>query len=118
MTSKDTGWRIFCKKSGRLEIRAAIIITGHDLQINLAGGAAHIGAIAFATPNGHNFVYELPHHQEGSPALKMASKISGSLACNVAVTAGIHYDAIEKEEIRKILFLIEEITQDIIFAYK
>lgn len=117
MPRDDNCEQIFQQKSGRLEIKAITFFLGSDLQVLLLGGGAHIGAIALASPNGHSDMLELPCHKEGPISLRMAQELSRRLCRNVAVTSGIHFDDIEKEEIEEILSLTEKICREIISAY-
>lgn len=87
------------------------------MQIQLAGGEAHIGALAIAEACGQCRAIHLSGHHDDVPAAAMAKKISTALGINVAVSAGIHYDRISPMEIAQVLKL-SDILADRIVLYE
>ena len=94
---------------GRLKLELSVLRLGRDLQVVLNGGAAHLGAVALAAPGGADEagLLVLPGHREDQLVRRMAD----ALNCAVCVSAGIHYDAISKEEIAAVERLAETLTE-------
>lgn len=107
----------FMERSGRITLLAKVFSQGNDMQIQLAGGKAHIGAVAIADASGQCRALQLSGHHDDIPAAAMAKKISSALGINVAVNAGIHYDNITQEEIAQVLKL-SDILADRIVLYE
>lgn len=110
----DKNFITFSRQCGRIQIRAAIFRQGPDLQVQLTGGAAHIGAVAYACPNAPPCAMGAPGHRECEVAEKMARTLCEALRCNVAVSAGIHYDDINRAEVAAAMRLCDELPLDII----
>ena len=98
---------------GRLKLELRVLRLGRDLQVVLNGGAAHLGAVALAAPGGADEagLLVLPGHREDQLARRMARRMADALNCAVCVSAGIHYDAISKEEIAAVERLAETLTE-------
>ncbi len=98
---------------GRLELELRVLRLGRDLQVVLKGGAAHLGAVALAVPDGaaEADLLVLPGHREDQLARRMARRMADALDCVVCVSAGIHYEAISKEEIAAVEHLAETLTE-------
>ena len=105
--------RAFSLGRGRIRLKMRAIPIGRDFQILLEGGASHLGAVAVAGsgkfPVGEG-VISVPGHREAAIARNMASRLAESLGCAVCVCAGIHFDAIRREEIDIVARLAEELT--------
>jgi hypothetical protein len=48
-------------------------------------------------------VFESPGHREGELALEAARRAAAALGCTVGVTAGLHVEQADKEDIRLLL---------------
>lgn len=107
----------FKATSGRITLLAKVFSQGPDMQIQLAGGQPHIGAVAIAEANGDCRSFHFSGHHDDVPATAMAKKISSSLGIKVAISAGIHYDCITPEEIAQVLKL-SDILADRIVLYE
>ena len=97
--------------SGRLRLELEVRLLGQDVQICLAGGEAHLGAVALALPDRAVAVLTHPGHREDALAAEMAETVSRTLGCTVCVSAGIHYEAISKQEITQVETMTQELTR-------
>ena len=97
--------------SGRLRLELVLHLLGQDIQICLTGGVAHLGAVALALPDRAAAVLVNPGHREDALAARMAETVSRTLGCAVCVSAGIHYEAISKQEITQVESMTEELTR-------
>lgn len=108
-------------KDGFIELRC--VRMGRDYQILISGGQAHIGASAVAvcydrkqakTNVSQIAVYG---HKEDELARTVAVKLSKATRSTVAVTAGIHFDGLNREDIRQILeitdFLLDQLILEL-----
>lgn len=113
-------------KHGRLAITLRALRQGRDLQVMCSGGDAHIGAVALASPclqdtadqKHQNALLALPGHREDQLALRMAHRLAKELNCTVCVSAGIHFDCITKEEIERVLHLVDTLTERCVVRLK
>ena len=116
-------WTI--KTSGIYPIEAAIRVLGDDLLIAVWGGTRpHIGAVAIAHSRPSlkdpeqvsttTSVYTVIGHKEDTVARMMAAKIAAALNRMVVVTAGIHWDDLSPDAIKKIVEGCETLTRKII----
>lgn len=110
--------QLFTRSQGRINLGAKLFFQGQDLVILLAGGDAHIGAVALAPCSNHESVLSILGHREGELTAKMASRLAHALDCHVVVCAGIHYPAITMEEIEFVYSLCDALVEDIIKFYK
>lgn len=104
---------------GRLHLRLDLLPQGRDWLALLHGGAAHIGATALALPPGERTATEeaaqsigRPGHREEELARQVAARLAQAAGCAVCCCAGIHYEAITPEEIRHVLHLVDELTDE------
>ena len=107
-------------KHGRLSVTLRAVRQGQDLQVICSGGEAHIGAVALAGPHPSTEVADgekkdgllaVSGHREDMLAARMARRLANELSCVVCVTAGIHFDSITKEEIERVLNLVDVLTE-------
>lgn len=89
--------------TGRGQVSVTWRVWRHDLHVHLGGGDDHVGAVAICGRSRegevHLNVSAVPPHKEGPVAEEAARRLHEALGCNVAVSAGIHYDEITKQEI-------------------
>lgn len=101
-----------CK--GSFDIEACVQNIGKDILVAVWGGdTPHIGAVAAAQsqpsivdPEKNNATASVicfPGHMEDNLVRPMAEKIALSTQSNVVVTAGTHWDNIDKDGIKKVL---------------
>jgi len=101
-------------KTGSFDIEAGVRRIGDDLLVAIWGGEKpHIGAVAVAQsrPSLKNpeamsataSVICFPAHKEDELAKAVSEVLSAVLDTRVVVTAGIHWDNISKDGIRKVI---------------
>lgn len=100
------------RRRGRLEASLLALPLGGDLQVMVSGGKAHIGATALCQPGGEARCLSLPGHREGELAASMARSLANALGITVAVSAGIHFDDISREEIATILAMCAAMAEE------
>ncbi len=118
----------FAEKEGAFEVLAQVDRVGDDLLVLLTGGRAHIGAVAIAQPrpslrdpeqpSSTGSVITLLGHKEDGVAKTMAEALSGRLGRNVVVVAGIHWDALSREDITTVMELCRTIREKIAAALR
>lgn len=99
---------------GRIALTLTAFEMGADLQAMLTGGSAHIGAVAFAETGGICRVFERADHREGDLARELGALLAAELGRNVAISCGIHYDAITSAEIAAVMTLANELARRLI----
>lgn len=107
------------RRQGRLHLRLDLLPQGRDWLALLRGGAAHIGATALALPpreraSGDENARSIgrPGHREEDLARQVAARLAQAAGRAVCCCAGIHYEAITPEEIRHVLRLVDELTDE------
>lgn len=107
------------RRQGRLHLRLDLLPQGRDWLALLRGGAAHIGATALALPPGERAAAEeaawsigRPGHREEELARQVADRLAQAAGRAVCCCAGIHYAAITPEEIRLVLRLVDDLTDE------
>lgn len=109
--------RHFLARAGRMALCLRVLPLGPDLQAILTGGQAHLGAWAVAEAGrGITCAGERPGHREGPLAARLALMLANGLGCAVCVSAGIHYDAITREEIATVERLAGELGRRAVAA--
>lgn len=101
-------------KTGSFDIEAGVRRIGEDLLVAIWGGEKpHIGAVSVAqsrpslknpeTMSATASVICFPAHKEDELAKAVSEVLAAVLDTRVVVTAGIHWDNISKDGIRKII---------------
>ncbi len=99
---------------GEFDLEAHIRSVGEDLLVAISGGERpHIGAVAVAQPrpslkdpsvmSATASVICYVGHKEDELAKHAAEKLAASFNTRVVVTAGIHWDDLSEEGIRKVI---------------
>jgi hypothetical protein len=99
---------------GKYPIHSLSVLVGEDLLCCLWGGTQpHIGAVALALPrpsiadplvtSSTSSVLTLLGHKEDEVVKLVSEKLSARLKKNVVVTAGIHWDHLDREAVGEIL---------------
>ncbi len=112
-------------KEGRFKLEALVKAVGRDLLVAVWGGThPHIGAVALALPrpslrdkkktSATSSVLTLLGHKEDVTARTISEVLASALKKNVVVTAGIHWDNLNPEEIQTIVNMTERLTRKII----
>ena len=101
-------------KQGEYDLEASVRAIGEDLLIAIWGGEKpHIGAVALAQPrpslkdprtmSATVSVFCYVGHKEDGLAKQAAEKLAATFNTRVVVTAGIHWDNLSEEGIRKVM---------------
>ncbi len=99
---------------GAYDIEASVRFIGQDLLVAIWGGEKpHIGAVSAAHPrpslkdpditSATASVICFTGHKEDELAKAVSEKLASALETNVVVTAGIHWDNLPVEGIRKVV---------------
>ena len=101
-------------ETGSFDIEAGVRRIGEDLLVAIWGGEKpHIGAVSVArsrpslrnpeTLSATASVICFPAHKEDELAKAVSEILAAALDTSVVVTAGIHWDNISKEGIKKVI---------------
>jgi gallate decarboxylase subunit D len=114
----------FIETIGNRGLQARLFELGDDLLVIVTGGAAHIGAVAMATPRASladprlqsatSSVYTYIGHKEDLLVKLMSEEIAAKLGRKVVVLAGIHWDDMLKEEVRGIVDACKRLSSRIV----
>ncbi|WP_081949537.1 prenylated flavin chaperone LpdD [Paenibacillus durus] len=83
---------------------------GQDILLLITGGVRHIGAAstAYAGENGVSATTSaVPGHKEHTISESVAVKVAEALNRTVTVVMGIHYDDLSKEQIARVVEIVE-----------
>ncbi|HTX44243.1 MAG TPA: hypothetical protein VMC61_05895 [Methanocella sp.] len=98
---------------GRIAVTLKAADIGDDLLVTIAGGKAHIGAVAVGIKTegmATSSVITVPAHREDRVVKDAAEKLAKVLDRTVVVVAGIHYDDMDQDEIMDTLQLCDEMV--------
>ena len=110
-------------ENSNFAIESKVITVGKDIVIIVGGGSHHIGAVGVSFPTvsiitGKNTVttsvITLPSHKDDLVAKNISEKVSRNLNKKVTVIAGIHFDALSRNDIKNILKICDELADKII----
>ena len=107
---------------GQYPIHAAAMLIGEDLLVAIWGGTQpHIGAVSLAQPrpsladpertSATASVLARPGHKDDDVAKMVSEYLAASLAKNVVVTVGIHWDHLNQEAIEEIVANCRELAE-------
>ena len=107
--------------AGRITVEATVVRAGEDLCVVLTGGdRPHIGTVTLSVArpsladatrtSATTSVLHLTGHKDGEAAQYVSQRLAATLGATVVVTGGIHVDAIQPEEIRTVLHLVDRLT--------
>ena len=95
------------------ELTARIVRLDEGIHVLVYGGSRpHIGAVSVIAPGGDCTTIQFPHHRDGVVSEMWAKALAEVCKESVAVAAGIHYDDLSKEDIQKILSVMEEMVAE------
>lgn len=90
-------------------IRAQLTCLDDGIHVLLTGGCrTHVGSVAVASPEMDCKNITLPGHKETTVSQQWATTLMERYHCPVAVTCGIHYDALDREGLELILDTLEQ----------
>lgn len=103
------------QEDGHYRVAAEVLLYGGDGCILIYGGdAPHIGAVAVGGEGTMPAETVFPKHREGGIVRDFREVIVGrGLLRHCVVCCGIHYDAIDKDGIGKVLALCEALLYEV-----
>jgi len=115
--------KVFTRNRGLFNASLSLQYLGDDLQVVIWGGERpHVGAVAVAEPrvsrsdpkrtSASSSVICLSGHKEDELARDAALRLAIVSHAAVAVTAGLHWDQLEADNIKDILQLCDELIRD------
>ena len=97
------------------EITAQLFQFDRGIHISLYGGdLPHIGAVGIIDPDGNRTVTQFPGHQEGVVCERWLDALAAADVKPAVVEAGIHYDGLDREGIRRVLDVLEELLEELL----
>ena len=97
--------QVFCLRSG--------------LQIGVYGGTLpHIGAVSVADPQGNITTQQFPAHKDGIISERWARALSEAGYRPAVVTAGIHYDHLNREQIAAVVEITDSMLSELLCALR
>ena len=105
-------------------VTACVVLCGKDIAVVIGGGeASHIGAAALASPrpslkntaeiSASASVLCRLGHKDDLPAREAALRLASKFNTNVAVTAGLHIDDADSDDIAKLQHNFQQILEAI-----
>lgn len=102
-----------CIEDGKYSVFACIVRCGQDISVTVGGGEApHVGASALAIPrpslndretcSASTSVLCVTGHKEDEFARRAAQTLASKLNCVVNVTAGVHIEQAQPEELLRL----------------
>ena len=110
----------FQAKDGRYAIETHVFISGPDIVLHLSGGdRPHVGAVSLATYVRETGCVTLSSlvsgiHKEKELTERVARDVAQALRCTAVVSAGIHYDVLDREGIATIRSLADEAARQVL----
>ena len=96
------------------EILATVTDTGKGMDVLIRGGdEGHIGAVAVGAPGEEPQVIAFPGPTEDAVCEPWAREIGKRYPFPVIVSAGIHYDGIDREQIGEVLRSLDGMLEKI-----
>jgi hypothetical protein len=94
------------------ELRADVTVLPAGIQVLITGGSLpHIGAVSLADGQGNCTTQQLPGHKDSVVSEAWAKAIGALGLGSVAVSAGIHYDDLSREQIQSVVDATEELLR-------
>ena len=103
-----------CFKVLERPVEIRISDTGSGLNILITGGdKPHIGAVSVKSPGRALETVLFPSHKDNVISDKWAVTFSEKYNAAAAVSCGIHYDNISKDEIKEVVKRMDEILEEL-----
>lgn len=97
-------------------IAQAVCLPG-GLQVTVYGGTLpHIGAVSVVDPQGSITTRQFPTHKDGTVSERWARALSEAGYRPAVVTAGIHYDDLNREQIVEVIALTDNMLEKLLRA--
>ncbi len=99
-------------------IEAEALILDDGVQVTITGGCrSHVGSVTAAEPDGSVRSLTFPGHKDQIVGERWAKTLAERLRRRTAVTCGIHYDGLSRENIATVVAaadtLLEQLLQTI-----
>ena len=111
---------------GRCQITLTLMDTGHGINGLLTGGEKpHVGGVVLALPrpsllgkgwSADVYITPVPGHKDVNVARTVAEMLARELRIPVVITAGIHSDHLDPEELSKIVGYCDALTESAVVA--
>lgn len=91
------------------DIELSALEVGRDLLVLITGGVRHIGAASTAYIDDcgvQALTSAVPNHKEHTISESISLKLASALGRTVTVVMGIHYDNLSREEIFKVVEIV------------
>jgi hypothetical protein len=93
-------------------IRAEIAELDSGLSVLLIGGCrSHVGSVSVAQPGKRSDTITFPEHREQAVSQRWAETLADKCHCTVAVTCGIHYDALTPDGLTEVMAALDEMLE-------
>ena len=112
---------------GRCQITLILMDTGNGIHGLLTGGEKpHVGGVVLALPrpslrgkgwSADGYITPVPGHKDVNVAQTVAEMLARELRIPVVITAGIHSDHLDQEELSKIVGYCDALTQSAVDAF-
>lgn len=104
-----------CKGEWRgRRITASVLVLDQGIRVDLYGGdLPHIGAVSAVSCDKRLETILFPGHREAVLSESWATSLNRQTGMPVAVTAGIHYDGVTREDIEEIVKVTEEMRRQV-----
>lgn len=100
-------------------ITAQVICLRSGFQIGVYGGTLpHIGAVSVADPQGNITAQQFPAHKDGIISERWARALSEAGYRPAVVTAGIHYDHLNREQIAAVVEITDSMLSELLCALR
>ena len=100
-------------------ITAHAICLPSGLQVTVYGGTLpHIGAVSVVDPQGNITTQQFPTHKDGVVSERWARALLDTGYCPTVVTAGIHYDGLNREQIGDVVKLTDDMLGELLQTLK
>jgi tagatose-1,6-bisphosphate aldolase non-catalytic subunit AgaZ/GatZ len=97
------------------EITVCVQCLNHGVQVTITGGdLSHIGSVSIVDENGTLTTTLFPTHRDNVIGDKWAEKIYDKISMPVVVTAGVHYDNINKNDIENIINETDDMLDEVL----
>lgn len=101
------------------DITAQVTVLEAGVQVSVFGGTRpHIGAVSVADPQGDVATRQFPTHKDGVVSERWARALSGAGYRPAAVTAGIHYDGLNREQIDDVVKLTDDMLSELLYTLR
>ncbi len=95
------------------DVTALVLLTDEGITVTICGGdRPHTGAVGVADPDGKCTVTEFPGHKEGVVCERWTAALAAAGCLPAVVTAGIHYDGLDRAGIEAVLALTDDLLAE------